>query len=276
MRKISILKLAIWLFMPALILLVRGSVLAAIEARPQEQLFYQGNLAYKESKYDLAIEDYEKLIRSGWENGNLYYNLGNSYFKKGELGKAVLNYGRAKQFIPDDSDLKSNYAYCLSLLNLDTQQKFGNKFSQIAERIFLTVTINQLTLLLSALYFLLLLGLTVMIWLPGSGRFTKPVILLLLAALICGAQALYGKITYSLKGGVVIVKEAQVKFEPLASATTYFNISEGSRVEVMEQNENWYKVKRFDGKFGWLNKESLELINQARDGSQHKAKLSPL
>ena len=108
-----------------------------------DKLFYQANAAYKESKYDRAIENYEKLIKSGLESPNLYYNLGNSYFKKGEAGKAIVNYERAKRFIPNDSDLKSNYDYAHSSLNLE-RKPFGNLFEKLADRLFEGATIKSL------------------------------------------------------------------------------------------------------------------------------------
>ena len=58
--------------------------------------------------------EYEAIIREGAENGVIYFNIANSYFKSGELGKAILNYERAKRFIPRDSDLKFNENYALS------------------------------------------------------------------------------------------------------------------------------------------------------------------
>ena len=74
-------------------------------------IFYKANALYEEGKYDEAIEVYTGLIDQGLESGNLYYNIGNCYFKKGELGKAIVNYERANKLIPDDSDLKSNHDF---------------------------------------------------------------------------------------------------------------------------------------------------------------------
>ena len=114
------------------------------------ELFYQGNLAYKEGKYDSAIDSYEKILGLGLESGNLYYNLGNVYFKKGEFGKAMLNYKRALMLIPNDSDLRSNYEYVLSSLKLGAQS-FGNWFERLTARLFEEVSINFLTVLLSVI-----------------------------------------------------------------------------------------------------------------------------
>ncbi len=73
-----------------------------------------GNDAYKRGDYAVAIEQYEEVLDNGFESGALYFNLGNSYYRKGELGKAILNYERAKRLLPRDSDLNFNYHYALS------------------------------------------------------------------------------------------------------------------------------------------------------------------
>jgi len=76
--------------------------------------FVSAGMAYKDGRYESAIERYRTILDGGRESGALYYNFGNSYFKKGNLGKAVLNYERAKRFIPRDSDLNFNDTYVQS------------------------------------------------------------------------------------------------------------------------------------------------------------------
>jgi SH3-like domain-containing protein len=65
-------------------------------------------------------------------------------------------------------------------------------------------------------------------------------------------------------GGVVITHKAEIKFEPQLNGTNYFELGEGSAVTVLEQVPGWYKVKRFDGKLGWVNSRSVELISGPR------------
>jgi len=226
-----------------------------------KQLFYQGNSVYKEAKFEAAIDNYEKVVGLGWESGNLYYNLGNSYFKKGELGKAVLNYEKALFFIPNDGDLKSNHEYVLSLLNLGPQS-FGNWFERLANRLLEEAAVNFLTILLSASYIIAILGLIGHLFWAGARRGIKILFLIPIALFILSAVSLTSKIIYLNKGAVVISKEADVKFEPLEGATTYFKLKEGSKVEVLDQTENWCKIKRPDGKIGWLARGKLELITQ--------------
>lgn len=237
----------------------RSSLAQGAGITAANQLFYQANSAYKDGKYEAAIDDYEKAVSLGLESGNIYYNLGNSYFKRGKIGKAILSYERAKRFIPDDSDLKSNYDYVKSLLNLGPQL-FGNWLERSADRLFDRVTINFLTILLSVIYIILIVALLSNLFLSGLKKLTKPIIFILVSIFILAAVSLRSKIIYFSTGAIVISKQADVKFEPLESATTYFKLTEGSIVEMLERAENWYKIKRPDGKMGWVDKAELGLI----------------
>ena len=223
------------------------------------QIFYQANAAYKEAKFDKAIENYEKLIQSGKVSGNLYYNLGNSFFKKGEFGKAIVNYERARFFIPHDSDVRANYEYTLSLLKVRSPS-FANLLEKAANRLFEGVTVNFLTMVLSLIYSILFLVLILNLFLKGLRKFTIAFIVMLAISLVLSVVSLYSKISDFNKGAIIITKEANVKFEPLESATTYFTLTEGSKVAVIEKAENWYKIKRSDKKIGWLNRAHLELL----------------
>ena len=80
------------------------------------QDFINATDAYTKGQYANATDLYEKVLASGVESGNLYFNLGNSYYKQGDYGKARLNYERAMQFIPRDSDLQYNYQFLMSFI----------------------------------------------------------------------------------------------------------------------------------------------------------------
>jgi len=119
-------------------------------------IFYKANAFYEDGKYDDAIKVYSGLIDQGLESGNLYYNMGNSYFKKGELGKAILNYERAKKLIPGDSDLKANYDFVLSKVRNVVSMETVTMHNRVMA-IYNSFTINGLTILLSLLYTIVLL-----------------------------------------------------------------------------------------------------------------------
>ncbi len=260
MNKLRLVKLFGFCFVCLVVVFcLRSAFAQGTNMAEENQFFYQGNFDYKEAKFEAAIDDYTKVLNLGLESGNLYYNLGNSYFKKGDLGKAVLNYERALMLIPNDSDLKSNYEYVLSSLNLD-QQFFGNWLEKIVNKLFTDVTINFLTVFLSLIYILVLLALVCSLIFSGAKRGIKIFLSGLVVVFIISIVSLNSKIAYLDRGAIVISKEALVKFEPLPGATTYFKLTQGNKVEVLDKAENWYKIKRPDGKIGWMDKSELGVI----------------
>ncbi|MEX1326087.1 MAG: tetratricopeptide repeat protein, partial [Desulfobacterales bacterium] len=79
-------------------------VIAKIDQSAQED-FFEANRAYKNDQFQEAVDGYLKLTENGIENGHLYYNLGNAYYRLGDLGKAILFFERARLLLPRDDDL---------------------------------------------------------------------------------------------------------------------------------------------------------------------------
>jgi tetratricopeptide (TPR) repeat protein len=77
-------------------------------------VFARANQLYEEGRYQEAVAKYEEILASGMQDGRVYYNLGNAYFKQDKLGPAILNYERAQRLMPRDEDIKVNLAYARS------------------------------------------------------------------------------------------------------------------------------------------------------------------
>lgn len=231
-------------------------------AQDAQSLFEEANRFYKDGKYAEAIAKYEEILDEGSESGELYYNLGNSYFKEKEPGKALLNYERARFFIANDSDLKSNYLYVRSLLNTGPVCLPGSKFSRWLDKVFEEAGINFMTVILSLLSVVFFAVLIFRMFFAGVRKFEKPLLVVIAVLFFCCGISLVRKINYFNKGAVVIKEKAEARFEPMETATVYFNLSEGNSVEVVGQSSDWYKIRRLDGKLGWVLKESLRLIKE--------------
>ena len=81
----------------------------------QEAFFDEGNQRYQNGDFDGAVASYARILEAGLESGDLYYNLGNTYFKRGEIGPAILYYERARRLMPADEDLLANLALARQL-----------------------------------------------------------------------------------------------------------------------------------------------------------------
>ena len=90
--------------------------LSPVEARQDDVLIKLAlaNESYHEKNYQTAAEIFENLIKQGQNNGYLYYNLGNTHMRLGNLGHAILNYLRAKTLLPRNENLNANLRYAIS------------------------------------------------------------------------------------------------------------------------------------------------------------------
>ena len=93
-------------------------VFLAMPAKATEltRAFLDGVHNYKTENYEAAIIEFSKIVDAGIRSGDLFYNLGNAYLKKRDVGYAMLWYERALKLIPDDPDLKFNHKYGLTLV----------------------------------------------------------------------------------------------------------------------------------------------------------------
>ena len=102
-------KRILMILLPVLII-APCAVKAKIDQSAQEE-FFEANRAYKNDQFQKAVDGYLKLIENGFENGHIYYNLGNAYYRIGDLGRAILFFERARLLIPRDDDLIFNLSH---------------------------------------------------------------------------------------------------------------------------------------------------------------------
>lgn len=230
-----------------------------------EKIFSQANNAYQKGDFAEAAQIYQQLCDEGYRSGNLYYNLGNSYYKLGSKGRAILNYERAKRLIPGDADLKANLNYALA----GVQEGVSDWKYDLVKFLTGIASLEQLVVSGSICFFglvvLIILGLIkpALIGKIREGNYQKwrQVIIAGLSIILFIYCAL-GLLTYwdHSREQAVAVKAGEVRFEPSEAATLYYHLGEGTRVQVLEQKGNWAKVKRTDGKRGWVVRDCLELI----------------
>ncbi len=239
-----------------------GAAAGAVELEQARTLFYQGNQHYSEGKPELAVADYERVLSLGFESGPLYYNLGNAYFKSGSLGKAILNYLRARRLVPKDADLNSNLEYARSQIKGGqvelTRKWFTRMFFDLAD----SFSLDAITLLSAGLYFTLSALIVLLIVLRKFRRMLTYMCTVVLLILIICAALFFTQFweTVVHQQAVVIAQTLDSKFEPFEQATTFFTLSEGESVVIIVSKEDWVKVRRRDGKSGWVKQTGIELL----------------
>ncbi len=249
------------LFLTFLLIFI-GRAYAETDVSQAKLLFQQGNTRYIEGEFKESIDNYEKILSEGFESGPLYYNLGNAYFKHGALGLAILNYRRAQRLIPADADLKANLNYARSLIKggvvIPTRNWFIRIFFDLAD----SFNLNRITLLCSSLYFLLSTALIIFILVKNFKRVFGLISMLVLFLFLISLflfTVQYRKVIAQ-QEAVVISGQADSKFEPLNEATTFFSLREGECITIISFKDDWVKIRRPDGKQGWVKKSSITVI----------------
>ncbi|MBN1871998.1 MAG: tetratricopeptide repeat protein [Candidatus Omnitrophica bacterium] len=227
-----------------------------------KNIFYLGNVSYDKEDFKDAIAQYEEVLRTGYESGELYYNLGNAYFKNGSLGKAIVNYLKAKRFMPGDEDLRSNLSYARSLIREGVVSPKFSWFESLFLRVVDAFSLNGITLVTACVYFALsavfILSILFKNLRPKINYAAASLALSLLLCIAIGISKFNGEVLE--KKAVITAEAADSKFEPFEDATIFFRLNEGETVIIVDERDNWYKVKRPDGRQGWIKTEVAELL----------------
>ena len=231
------------------------------EARVRpEDLFIKANAAYEGGDFVGAINGYDAAVAAGLKGGGAYYDLGNAYFKKGDLGMSVLNYERARIIMPLDSDLLANYRYVKSLLK---QQDPPEKRMLVLKWLDLPMrylTVGQGVFIAAALYFFLMFYVILTKVFRKYSGFSTLVVCLIVPVLALITIPLVHKIADVETAAIVTAKIVDARFEPQAGALVHFPMYEGMKVNIVRKKNEWYKIRRPDGKLGWVERPSVTPI----------------
>jgi len=242
----------------ALFILVTGWVGTAAGDEPA-RLFLNGIQAYNEGDYEAAIDTFTRLADSGVKNGKLYYNLGNTFLKSGDIGPAVLWYERAQRLIPDDPDLNFNLTYARSLIE-DDPEKQGAPILRILffwKYILSAATIQWIAVSLNFMFWGLM---AVRLFHP---RFSPPSVryATLGLTIIFSLTAFfnYYEMKY-VREAVVLHEKASVRSGLTPDSTELFVLHAGTKVRVDKENSGFFRIRFTDDKIGWIAKAELGVI----------------
>lgn len=216
----------------------------------------QANQHYNKNQFEQAAQIYEGEIARERINGHLYFNLGNTYFRMGDLPRAILNFAKAQTYLPRDEDVEANLEYALR----QTQDQLDGRLPSSLEAVLFWVGDFNLKEHLIAL-----LGINLVFWVTlGTGLHQKTSIsqsvrklllaILVLAILSTGVR--WGKESRSLFG---VVQPAQADVHSGWNETTavLFQLHQGTLVSITETRENWCQLELPDGKKGWIQQANI-------------------
>lgn len=227
-------------------------------------LLQKAEKAYDSKRYKEAIESYETLVKDGYKSYQLYFNLGNSYYRNNELGKAIYYYELARKLEPDDEDVRINLAIASAktLDKIDAKENFfisavkTNLLSTFSTRTWGWFTIICITL--AAILFF--------IYIDSSRFIIKRVALPASVLFFIGFLIVYGlgysamKSRYDNKFAIITAVETKIMNEPTQSATSKFSLHEGTKIKVIDINGDWLLMRLDNGNEGWVKMSDVGII----------------
>jgi len=219
---------------------------------------------YVRQQYQQAIADYEEILKGG-ASADIYYNLGNAYYRMDNYTRAVINYERALLLSPGDKDIRFNLQMARS--------KTIDKVAPESEMFFVTWynslvnmtsvdgwAVTSLISLALAIVLALVYLFAERIWLRKFGFFGGG--LLMVVFIVANIFAFQQKSKLENRdGAVVIVSSVSVKTTPSANSSTAFTLHEGTKVDITDGSmSGWKEIRIADGKTGWIPTKSLEII----------------
>ena len=224
----------------------------------------EADSAYVRGQYQQAIADYEALLKQGG-SAELYYNIGNAYYRTENVTKAVLNYERALQLSPGDRDIRFNLQIARS--------KTIDKIVPESEMFFITwyhALVNLMSVDAWARVALISLALVIVlllvylfasrIWLRKVGFFCGLVLLVLFVLSNIFAWQQKQNLLFR-KGAIIMEPSVTVKSTPAKNGTDLFILHEGTKVSITDSSmRGWLEIRIADGKEGWVERNKLEEI----------------
>lgn len=259
-----------------LLLCFTASAYAELSDEQVYKLFSQANEAFRqgnatiddpdkaEKLYEKAILSYEKIINDGRiKNARLYYNLGNAYFLKGRIGKAILNYRRAEKLDNSDANIRKNLAFARS-------RRIDKVITKTEKRVVRTLlfwhydfSIKKRFVLSCVSFAIVCICLTVIIWFGRNAPATVTTVIAILILCCCLVSVIIEAQTQADKiCGVITVEEVLAhqgdgKNYPLSFKDP---LHVGTEFDLIEDRPGWLHIRLSDDSDGWIPHSSAELI----------------
>lgn len=242
-------------------LLLMSSAFSSVWADPASE-FAEANKSYENKDYPDAIGRYQQILDRGIESAPLYFNLGNAYFKSGDLGHAIVNYLRAQRLDPSDDDIRENLEFASSLPAVQMEGVKLNPIRTFLENLLRPYRLNQLAWISSGLFILFFLLLCLRFGLGFRTRSIRWVTTtaLVFLVLVAGLTTFKYRNDYLLQRGVLIQDDCQVLTGPSEQSDVELEATSGLIVEILDESGDYYNVLFENSRRGWIRKELVAVV----------------
>ena len=218
--------------------------------------FTKANQEYAQGHFAEAISGYEALVRAGQWSANLFYDLGNAYFRTGDFGRAILNYERALALERHHPEATANLQIARDEARaLELQQSWPERYLQFA-------SVNQYSIAAAIAFWLAVFAIVMLIF---ARRRSGALIAALILCLLVSAGAIYAM--YTLEGGsngsalaIVTGKDVQARLATADTANSVLALPPGSEVKILSTRGDWIYAALPNTLRGWIPAKDAEQV----------------
>ena len=226
------------------------------------------DVAYREKNYAESIKLYEAQVERNrtinQESAQLYYNLGNAYFRDNQIAKAIVNYERALLINPGDSDIRHNLRFAKTRIEdkIDSADNlFINKWVRSLQNLYSANTWATIGIVLFIL-FIVAIGIYMISLQLSMRKISFYVgIVLFFAVVITNVFAFKQKSKITNRSTAIVMSaSASIYTSPDAHSQELFRLHEGAKVKIKREEGRWIEIVIANGSVGWLQKMNVEVI----------------
>jgi tetratricopeptide (TPR) repeat protein len=227
-----------------------------------EVLFEQGKELYQAEKYQQALDKWLVIYKSDQHSAALYFNIANAHYKLNNIGPSIYYYEKALRLEPNDSDIRNNLAFAenarIDAIEPLPQTIFKRWYKRISGVLTYDgwATVATLSSILFVVFFLLY-------YFSVTEQRKR---LLFTGSLVCIGVFLFS-LTLAFKTyddfindrpAIIFAESAEVKSEPTLGSEVAFVLHEGTKIQILEQESQWFRIELADGKDGWIPASELK------------------
>ena len=226
--------------------------------------FDNANAAYNAGQFEKAVMLYKQILESGQHSAELYFNLGNSYYRLNQVGESIFYFEKAKQLEPTDEDISVNSAFAQNMAIDAVEVLPKSQVTQLKDNIieFFSQEGWAYFIILLAWLFVLFWGLYLWNKIPFIKR-TFFVTSLILAFLLIGSlfiAVIKSANTSYTTYGILFNEKIEVWAEPNSRAEVLFLLHEGTKVQMLDQLQEWQKIRIANGSEGWIKNAKVRSL----------------
>jgi tetratricopeptide (TPR) repeat protein len=231
-----------------------GFFLAASMFAQSDPQFAKANQAYAQGQFREAIEGYEGLVHSGQWSANLFYDLGNAYFRTNDFGRAILNYERALALQQRHPEATANLQLARDETHaLEMEQSWPERYLQFA-------SINQYSIAAAVAFWI---GVFALMTLTFARRRSAALIALLAFSIFSGAIFAIWELDHGVKGfalAIVTGENVQARIATADTANSVLALPPGSEVKILSTRGDWMYAALPNNLRGWIPAKSAERV----------------